>query len=75
MRSLVIFAFVLAVFLTVTDEVSAEPDVTSVVISPNAVDNQIDEDVSFQGDCSICQDDAELSYFYWIYTCHRSSCA
>jgi len=65
MRSLVIFAFVLAVFLTVTDEVSAEPDVTSVVISPNAVDNQIDEDVSFQGDCSICQDDAELSYFYW----------
>ena len=65
MRFLITFAFLLAVFLATTDDVSAEPDVYSVIISPSTVDNQVDEDVSFQGDCSICTDDAELSYFYW----------
>lgn len=65
MRSLVIFAFALAVSLAVMDEVSASPDVTSVTINPNAIDNQVDEQVSFQAECSICSEEGGLQYFYW----------
>ena len=65
MRFHVIFAFAFAIFLAVMANASAEPDVTMVEVNPSQVDNQIDEQVDFQGDCSICQNDEDFSYFYW----------
>ena len=65
MRFYVIFAFAFAVSLAVMANASAEPDVYMVQVDPSQVDNQVDEQVEFQGDCSICQGEEDLSYFYW----------
>ena len=35
-----------------------------VNIDPDNVDNQQDEEINFDGDCNICNEE-ELSYFYW----------
>jgi len=64
MRHLLSFAFLLALSLVVSEEVSAEPEVFMVSVSPASVDNQADEDVNFEGDCSVCNEE-ELDYFYW----------
>ena len=65
MRFYVIFAFAFAISLAVMANASAEPDVYMVQVDPSQVDNQVDEQVEFQGDCSICQGEEDLSYFYW----------
>ena len=65
MRFHIIFAFAFAIFLAVMANASAEPDVTMVEVNPSQVDNQIDEQVDFHGECSICLYDEEFSYFYW----------
>ena len=64
MRHLLAFAFLLALSLVVSEEISAEPEVYMVSVSPASVDNQADEDVNFEGDCSVCNEE-ELDYFYW----------
>ncbi len=65
MRFHVIFAFAFAISLAVMAHASAQPDVTMVQVDPSQVDNQIDEPVDFEADCSICQSDEDFSYFYW----------
>ena len=56
------FLFVISVvFLS---NVGGEPEVLMVDINPDNVDNQQDEEINFDGDCNICNED-ELSYFYW----------
>jgi len=65
MRTLAIFAFAFAISLMVMASASAEPDVTSVQVSPSQVDNQVDEEVNFEGECSICDNEENFAYFYW----------
>ncbi len=57
-----VFLFVISiVFLSAAE---GEPEVMMVNVNPSNVDNQQDEEVHFEGDCNICNED-ELAYFYW----------
>ena len=64
MRYLLTFAFLLALTLFLNEDTSAEPEVFMVSIDPVNVDNQQDQTVTFEGDCSICNEE-ELDHFYW----------
>ena len=64
MRYFLILAFALVVSALVFNEAVAEPEVYMVEITPNTVDNQQDEDVSFSSDCSVCNGEG-MTYFYW----------
>ena len=64
MRYFLILAFALVVSALVSNEAVAEPEVYMVEITPNTVDNQQDEDVSFSSDCSVCNGEG-MTYFYW----------
>ena len=64
MRYLLTFAFLLALTLFLNEDTSAEPEVFMVSIDPVNVDNQQDQPVTFEGDCSICNEE-ELDHFYW----------
>ena len=64
MKYLLIFALMLAFSIALIDDVSAEPEVFAVNVNPANVDNQVDEGVNFNADCSVCNED-NLSYFYW----------
>ena len=64
MRYLLTFAFLLALSLSLTEDTSAEPEVFMVSIDPPNVDNQEDQTVTFEADCSICNEE-ELDHFYW----------
>ena len=64
MRYLLTFAFLLALSLSLNENTSAEPEVFMVSIDPANVDNQEDQTVTFEGDCSICNEE-ELDHFYW----------
>jgi len=44
-------AFAISVFVS-TDDATAEPEVYMVDINPDSIDNQQDEEVSFNADCS-----------------------
>ena len=63
MRYFLILAFALVVSALVSNEAVAEPEVYMVEITPNTVDNQQDEDVSFSSDCSVCNGEG-MTYFY-----------
>ena len=64
MRIQLIFVFLFAVSIAVLSNVSGEPELLMVSVNPENVDNQQDEEISFDGDCNICNED-ELAYFYW----------
>ena len=64
MRYLLTVAFLLALSLSLNEDTSAEPEVFMVSIDPPNVDNQEDQTVTFEADCSICNEE-ELDHFYW----------
>ncbi len=64
MRIQLIFVFLFAVSIAVLSNVNGEPEILMVNVNPENVDNQQDEEISFDGDCNICNED-ELAYFYW----------
>jgi hypothetical protein len=64
MRVQLIFVFLFAVSIASLSNVSGEPEILMVSVNPENVDNQQDEEISFDGDCNICNED-ELAYFYW----------
>ena len=64
MRVQLIFVFLFAVSIAVLSNVSGEPEILMISVDPENVDNQQDEEVSFDGDCNICNEE-ELAFFYW----------
>ncbi len=64
MRYLLTVVFLLALSLSLNEDTSAEPEVFMVSVDPPNVDNQEDQTVSFEADCSICNEE-ELDHFYW----------
>ena len=64
MRYLLTVAFLLALSLSLNEDTSAEPEVFMVSVDPPNVDNQEEQTVSFEADCSICNEE-ELDHFYW----------
>ena len=64
MRYILTFAFLLAFSIALIGGVSAEPEVLMVSVDPGNVDNQVDEAVNFEGDCTVCNAD-ELQHFVW----------
>ena len=64
MKYLLIFALMLVFSIALIDNVSAEPEIFMVEVDPTNIDNQVDEPVNFQGDCSACNE-GDLVYFYW----------
>ena len=64
MRYLLTFALLLALSFAVSDDTSAEPVVFMTAVRPSTIDNQVEEEVNFEGDCDICNEE-QLEYFYW----------
>ena len=65
MRYLLTVAFLLALSLSLNEDTSAAPpEVFMVSVDPPNVDNQEEQTVSFEADCSICNEE-ELDHFYW----------
>ena len=64
MRYFLILALALAISAIVSSDAAAEPEVYMVDITPDTVDNQQDEEVSFSSDCSVCNGEG-MTYFYW----------
>ena len=64
MRVQLFLVFLFAVSIAVLSNVSAEPEILMMDVNPENVDNQQDEEISFDGDCNICNEE-ELAYFYW----------
>ena len=64
MRYLLILALALAISALVSTDAAAEPEVYMVEITPDTVDNQQQEDISFNADCSVCNNEG-LTYYYW----------
>ncbi|SVC04382.1 uncharacterized protein METZ01_LOCUS257236, partial [marine metagenome] len=65
MRYLLILAFALVTSVLISANSAAEPpEVYMVDITPEAVDNQQDEEVSFNTECSVCNGEG-YEYFYW----------
>lgn len=64
MRVQLFFVFLFALSIAVLSNVSGEPEILMVSVNPENVDNQQDEEISFDGDCNICNEE-ELAYFYW----------
>ena len=65
MRYLLILALALVTSVLISANSAAEPpEVYMVDITPEAVDNQQDEDVSFNTECSVCNGEG-YEYFYW----------
>ena len=64
MRYFLILALALVISALVSSDATAEPEVYMVEITPDTVDNQQEEDVSFNSDCSVCNGEG-LTYFYW----------
>lgn len=64
MRYFLILALALAISAIASTDAAAEPEVYMVDISPDTVDNQQDEEVSFSSDCSVCNGEG-MTYFYW----------
>ena len=64
MRYFLILVFALVISVLVSTNATAEPEVYMVEITPNTIDNQQEEDVSFNSDCSVCNGEG-MTYFYW----------
>ena len=57
MRYFLILALALAISAIVSTDAAAEPEVYMIDINPSTIDNQVDEEVSFTSDCSVCNED------------------
>ena len=64
MRYFLILALALVISALVSSDATAEPEVYMVELAPDTVDNQQEEDISFNSDCSVCNGEG-LTYFYW----------
>ena len=64
MRHFSILAFVLVVSVFLSTDVTAEPQVNLVLVDPDTIDNQQEQEVSLNAECSVC-DGEGLTYFYW----------
>ena len=64
MRYFLILALAFVISALVSPDATAEPEVYMVDITPESVDNQQDEEISFNVDCSVCNGEG-LTYFYW----------
>ena len=62
MRYLLILALALAISALVSTDASAEPEVYMVELNPDTVDNQQQEDVTFNADCTVCNGEG-LTYY------------
>ena len=51
MRYFTILAFVLVVSVFLSADVAAEPQVNLVLVDPDTIDNQQEQDVSFNAEC------------------------
>ena len=64
MHKQVFFLLLCVISVAFLSNAEGEPEVFMTTINPNSVDNQQDEEVSFEGDCNICTEE-QLGYFYW----------
>ena len=64
MRFELIFGIMFVASIAFLGQVSAEPEVLMVNVSPGNVDNQVEEEVNFDADCTVCNEE-QLEYFYW----------
>ena len=60
----VFFLLLCVISVAFISNAEGEPEVFMTTINPNSVDNQQDEEINFEGDCSICNEE-QLGYFYW----------
>ena len=63
MRFELIFGILFVVSILFLAQASAEPEVLMVSVSPGSVDNQVEQEVNFDADCTVCNE--ELEYFFW----------
>ena len=64
MRFELIFGILFVASIALLSSASAEPEVLMVNVSPGSIDNQADEEVNFDADCTVCTEE-QLEYFYW----------
>ena len=64
MRFELIFGILFVVSIMFLAQASAEPEVLMVNLNPDNVDNRVDEEVSFDADCTVCNEE-QLDFFYW----------
>jgi len=64
MRFELIFGILFAASIILLASASAEPEVLMVDVSPGSIDNQVEQEVNFDGDCTVCNEE-QLEYFYW----------
>ena len=64
MRSELIFGILLVVSIALLAPASAETEVLMVNVDPSNVDNRVDEEVNFDADCTVCNEE-QLEYYYW----------
>jgi hypothetical protein len=64
MRFELIFGILFAASIILFAPASAEPEVLMVDVSPGSIDNQVEQEVNFDGDCTVCNEE-QLEYFYW----------
>ena len=64
MRFELIFGILFVASIVFLASASAEPEVLMVDVSPGSIDNQVEQEVNFDGDCTVCNEE-QLEYFYW----------
>ena len=64
MRYLIFTIFALTLFVCLAANTAAEPEVYSVAVQPEQINNEEEEDVFFEADCSVCEGEG-MSYFFW----------
>jgi hypothetical protein len=64
MRFELILGILFVASIALLSSASAEPEVLMVNVSPGSIDNQVDEEVNFDADCTVCTEE-QLEYFYW----------
>ena len=64
MRLELIFGILFVASIAILVPASAETEVLMVNINPDNVDNRIDEEVNFDADCTVCNEE-QLEYYYW----------
>ena len=64
MRYLIFTIFALILFVGFAVNTVAEPEVYSVSVQPEQINNEEEEDVFFEAECSVCEGEG-MSYFFW----------
>ena len=64
MRFELIFGILFVASILFLAPASAEPEVLMVDVSPGSIDNQVEQEVNFEGDCTVCNEE-QLEFFYW----------